>query len=82
MSYFPNYKTTPRESFVYFENDNGVHGEHLPHLHQRPLVDDGRRDVDGDGDIDLALGNYTTAPTKPSMCRSFSSRHGNNAGRR
>ena len=65
VSYFPNYKTTPRESFVYFENDDG---QFKPNTFRTCIsgrwltMDAG--DVDGDGDIDLALGNYTYGPDK------------------
>ena len=65
MSYFPNYKTTPRESFVYFENDNGrfTANTFRTCISGRWLTMDAG-DVDGDGDIDLALGNYTYGPDK------------------
>ena len=65
VSYFPNYKTTPRESFVYFENDNGRFKPNTFRtcISGRWLTMDAG-DVDGDGDIDLALGNYTYGPDK------------------
>ena len=65
VSYFPDYVKSPRESFVYYENKgknqfaantfrNCISGRWL-------TMDAG--DLDGDGDIDLALGNYAYGPT-------------------
>jgi hypothetical protein len=66
ISYFPDYATAPRESFVYLENQGGlefkastfrecVTGRWL-------LMDAG--DIDADGDIDLVLGSYVLGPTE------------------
>ena len=65
MSYFPNYKTSPWESFVYFENDNGRFKPNTfsTCISGRWLTMDAG-DLDGDGDIDLVLSNYTYGPDK------------------
>ena len=65
ISYFPNYKTSPRESFVYFENKNGKFNANTFRtcISGRWLTMDAG-DIDGDGDIDLALGNYAYGPNK------------------
>jgi len=60
VSYFPNYNKSPRESFVYFENKDGKYTANTFRtcISGRWLTMDAG-DVDGDGDIDLALGNYS-----------------------
>ena len=65
VSYFPNYNKSPRESFVYFENKDGKYTANTFRtcISGRWLTMDAG-DVDGDGDIDLALGNYTYGPDK------------------
>ena len=65
ISYFPNYKTSPRESFVYFRNENGQFKANTFRtcISGRWLTMDAG-DIDGDGDIDLALGNYAYGPNK------------------
>ena len=65
ISYFPNYKTSPRESFVYLENINGQFKANTFRtcISGRWLTMDAG-DIDGDGDIDLALGNYAYGPNK------------------
>jgi hypothetical protein len=65
VSYFPDYAKSPRESFVYFENKNGSFTANTFRtcISGRWLTMDAG-DVDGDGDIDLALGNYMYGPDK------------------
>ena len=65
VSYSPNYNKSPRESFVYFENKDGKYTANTFRtcISGRWLTMDAG-DVDGDGDIDLALGNYTYGPDK------------------
>ena len=65
FSYFPNYNKSPRESFVYFENKDGKYTANTFRtcISGRWLTMDAG-DVDGDGDIDLALVNYTYGPNK------------------
>ena len=65
VSYFPNYNKSPRESFVYFENKDGryIANTFRTCISGRWLTMDAG-DVDGDGDIDLALGNYMYGPDK------------------
>jgi len=65
ISYFPDYAKSPRESFVYFENKNGAFTANTFRacISGRWLTMDAG-DVDGDGDIDLALGNYMYGPDK------------------
>ena len=72
ISYFPDYKTSPRESFVYFENENGQFKANTFRtcISGRWLTMDAG-DIDGDGDIDLALGNYAYGPNKAIHVPSF-----------
>ena len=60
VSYFLNYNKSPRESLVYFENKDGKYTANTFRtcISGRWLTMDAG-DVDGDGDIDLALGNYS-----------------------
>ncbi len=58
ISFFPDYATTPKESFLFFENDGN--NNFIPYSLQDPSI--GRwivmdnKDWDSDGDMDLVLG--------------------------
>ena len=70
VSYFPNYNKSPRESFVYFENKDGKYTANTFRtcISGRWLTMDAG---DVDGDIDLALGNYTYGPDKAIFVLNF-----------
>lgn len=63
ISFFADYTSRPQEGFVYLDNDAGKW-----HAHTFSLNNTGRwltmsaGDLDGDGYIDLALGNFSLAP--------------------
>jgi len=61
ISYFPDYEHTPQEGIIYLENNGGPVLNFTPKsirgsLSGKWLVAD-RKDYDGDGDIDVVLGN-------------------------
>jgi FG-GAP-like repeat len=59
ISFFPDYKSTPEEAFIYWENQGGFLFEPLSFANAaagRWLTMDAG-DIDGDEDIDIVLGN-------------------------
>lgn len=64
ISYYPDYATSPRESFVYLENQGGWRfdpGTFRECIAGRWIVMDAG-DVDGDGDVDIVLGSHIHGP--------------------
>ena len=65
IAFFPDFQKQPVESFVYLENLGGF--RFAPHT--VPEAGAGRwmtmdvGDLDGDGDVDIALGSFTAGPT-------------------
>ena len=66
ISFFADYARQPEEGFIYLENKGNLH--FLPHT--LPAGRNGRwltmdaADFDGDGKIDILLGNFSVAPGK------------------
>ncbi len=64
ISYFPDYRKSPRESFVYLRNDGNMKftAASFPQcIVGRWLVMDAA-DLDADGDIDIVMGSHTQGP--------------------
>jgi len=65
ISYFPDYKKFPDESFVYLQNEGGNKFQPFILLREsrqgRWLVMDAA-DIDGDGDQDIVLGSFPEGP--------------------
>ncbi|MCE7042597.1 VCBS repeat-containing protein [Dyadobacter sp. CY312] len=66
IAFFADLKNNPAEGFIYFENKNSSQNKTLSFTpHAAPVNQNGRwicmdvNDVDGDGDIDIVLGNYS-----------------------
>ena len=65
ISYFADFMKRPEESFVYLQNEGDFHFKPFTfpqHSLGRWLTLDAG-DIDGDGDIDLVLGNMSIGPT-------------------
>ncbi len=65
ISFFPDFIKRPEESFVYLQNEGDFHfrpATFPQHALGRWLTLDAG-DIDGDGDIDLVLGNMSIGPT-------------------
>lgn len=65
ISYFADYKRRPEEGFVYLENkgDLKFSANSLPQTQSGRWLTMDAGDLDGDGKIDLVLGNFIIAPT-------------------
>jgi hypothetical protein len=66
ISFFPDYRLSPRESFVYLENQGSLRfkaSTFSQSIIGRWLVMDAG-DLDGDGDVDLVLGSYINGPSE------------------
>ncbi|MEM9141969.1 MAG: FG-GAP-like repeat-containing protein [Bacteroidota bacterium] len=60
ISYFPDYRDCPEESFVYLENMGGLkfQGRSFPQSQRGRWMVMDAGDIDADGDIDIALGSF------------------------
>ena len=60
ISFFPDYKDHPEESFVYLENQGSLKFEDstFPEATKGRWIVMDAGEIDGDGDIDLALGSF------------------------
>jgi hypothetical protein len=65
ISFFADFQKRPEESFVYLQNKGQLHFDAFTfpeHSLGRWLTLDAG-DIDGDGDLDLALGNMSIGPS-------------------
>jgi len=65
ISFFADYKTHPEEGFVYLNNTGSLNFEACtsPETQQGRWITMDAGDLDGDGKIDLVLGNFSHGPT-------------------
>jgi hypothetical protein len=65
VSFFPDYESSPRESFVFLENKGGLKFEAstFPQCIVGRWLTMDANDLDGDGDIDIALASMIEMPT-------------------
>ena len=65
IAYFADYNRKPEEGFVYLENEGGFTFSpfSLPQTQSGRWLTMDAGDLDGDGKIDLVLGNFIIAPT-------------------
>ncbi len=65
ISFFPDFQKQPVQGFVYLENRGGFQFEPrtLPEAGAGRWITMDAGDLDGDGDMDIALGSFTAGPT-------------------
>ena len=65
ISYFADFSRTPQEGFVYLENQGNLkfNGYSVPGTEQGRWMTMDAGDINGDGKIDLVLGNFSVGPT-------------------
>jgi len=66
ISFFPDYRHSPEESFVLLQNQGGMRFRafSFPEAVSGRWLTMDAEDLDGDGDIDLALGSYIRGPSE------------------
>ena len=64
ISFFPDYKKSPEESFIYLENKGGLSFVpfSFPECTQGRWLNMDANDLDGDGDLDIVLGSFAEGP--------------------